>query len=697
MSPRDNWPKMPDGQEFDGQHLLTLTRNGSSPFQDKWDVNLLIHEIEENLHAQVVDIPYVSKGSNNYGIHIKLSDGTDIIARLARGDVNMPDYDGFPIQTQIPEVQFEAAVYKLLQSEPGILASHLLYYRLPVQHQASNVDRPKDIAGRRLLVFKRAEGEDNVWSTLNPVQKSRLLVRAAKIRASLYNFQVPPDFASTWLRERLFEQKPESFPIPVAPTREFCVALFTSKIEATIKNIGDMIGWEDDHNTVGPVAAAAKQSLLRFIPHIMPVGDEDLLYRFVIDHGDVGVHNILVTIDANNEPRPTSLYDWETGCIVPAILSDPLMAVTVDLFVNRDAEPSVTRLPVEVTIEDLDEMATWSREYFQALYLTAPNYRHAIEASKDARYLWFALRDWRGDDPEDYFGSLGAWAERKMERLHYKPQDAISRGTPTYHFLSSLTNPYLKGPYHVGTILKDIKDFRPLTSSDDRDIVSNQYSYTIENVDAKAHGSQDGVVDFIAEELREIKGNVKGKMLDDYLPKIERLETVHFFPEKEYISNCLKLRAVKDYLSASNFRNSVYLITGLKIARGAPLYHMRGRDFEANAGLTVEAPAGAVDVDVEAKIDIARKSALSISCEALPIGSDTILKIKVMEIHYMDPLSYGKHDLKNLGASSLDNDDHRKRTLLSTELNNDDIWGKEGHDRFIMDQKRDWIPFTSKF
>jgi len=30
-----------------------------------------------------------------------------------------------------------------------------------------------------------------------------------------------------------------------------------------------------------------------------------------------------ITIDANGQPFVTSLYDWETGCIVPAILSDP--------------------------------------------------------------------------------------------------------------------------------------------------------------------------------------------------------------------------------------------------------------------------------------------------------------------------------------------------------------------------------------
>jgi hypothetical protein len=213
--------------------------------------------------------------------------------------------------------------------------------------------------------------------------------------------------------------------MPVAPIREFCIALFTSKIEATIKNLGDRIGWEDDHNTVGPVSAAAKQSLLRLIPHIMPAGiQDDVLYRFVIDHGDFGIHNMSITMDKSSRPVVTSLYDWETGCIVPAILSDPLMAVSVDLVTDEDGEPAVTRLPGTITADRLEQIATWPKLYLQALFRDAPDYERAIKAGKDARHLWFALRDWRGDDPESYFGNLGAWAERRTKELLGLNQEA---------------------------------------------------------------------------------------------------------------------------------------------------------------------------------------------------------------------------------------------------------------------------------
>jgi hypothetical protein len=127
-----------------------------------------------------------------------------------------------------------------------------------------------------------------------------------------------------------------------------------------------MIGWESDNQTVGPIAAAAKQSLLRLVPHIMPAdSDQASLYRLVLDHGDFGIHNMSITMDANGQPLVTSLYDWETGCIVPAILSDPLMTVTVDLVTDENAAPSITRVSDDATLNGRVEYMTWARQYFQ--------------------------------------------------------------------------------------------------------------------------------------------------------------------------------------------------------------------------------------------------------------------------------------------------------------------------------------------
>lgn len=85
----------------------------------------------------------------------------------------MPGWDGFPMARQVPEVKFEAIVYDLLRSEPDIMTSRLLHHRVPVQHVGPKLEVPQDIAGRRLFLFERTEGEKNLWSDLSSEQQVR--------------------------------------------------------------------------------------------------------------------------------------------------------------------------------------------------------------------------------------------------------------------------------------------------------------------------------------------------------------------------------------------------------------------------------------------------------------------------------------------------------------------------------------------
>lgn len=194
-----------------------------------------------------------------------------------------------------------------------------------------------------------------------------LLDQLAHMRAALFRYNPPLDYANQYLRERIFDFKPESFSMPVAPTREFWIHVFESKIKATIKNEGDMIGWDSDEETVGPIAFAAKQSLLCAIPHIMPLESTEVsLYRLVLEHGDFGIHNTTITKDVNGEPLVTSLYDWETGCIVPALLSDTNVAAgPVDLITDEEGGPCVTRIPKDSTSMELETYALWARNYIK--------------------------------------------------------------------------------------------------------------------------------------------------------------------------------------------------------------------------------------------------------------------------------------------------------------------------------------------
>lgn len=196
-----------------------------------------------------------------------------------------------------------------------------------------------------------------------PPQRN-LLHQAARIRASLFKSILPSDFAATWFLPRTFKFMPDKLPLPFRPTRGFWTVVLQSKIEATIGEEGQMIGWEEDNNVVGPKAAKAKQSLLRFIPHMLPTeADNDLLYRPVLEHGDYGIHNMSVAVDATGKPRITSVYDWETGCIVPALLADPEMAVPVDLTADANGQPRITRLDGDETAEYIDEYTKYAGHY----------------------------------------------------------------------------------------------------------------------------------------------------------------------------------------------------------------------------------------------------------------------------------------------------------------------------------------------
>ena len=83
----------------------------------------------------------------------------------------MPNCDSTLIHFQVSDVNFEAAVYELLQVESKILASHLLHHRIPVKHVGSGRSLPHDIAGRSLFLFEKADGEDNIWNDLSPEEQ----------------------------------------------------------------------------------------------------------------------------------------------------------------------------------------------------------------------------------------------------------------------------------------------------------------------------------------------------------------------------------------------------------------------------------------------------------------------------------------------------------------------------------------------
>ena len=170
------------------------------------------------------------------------------------------------------------------------------------------------------------------------------LADAATIRASLLNLVLPSQFVSNWLLWRTLqpvEWMPKKLPLPISATRDFWLATLKAKVEAMIKNEGDIIGWPGNKVTVGPKALAAKEFMLRLIPLILPEGDEAVLYRPVLQHDDFGIHNLLNLVSGAVETKITSVFDWETACIVPFALSEIVFFIAgCTLTTDEGGKPS---------------------------------------------------------------------------------------------------------------------------------------------------------------------------------------------------------------------------------------------------------------------------------------------------------------------------------------------------------------------
>ncbi|KAJ3979489.1 hypothetical protein F5890DRAFT_1636730 [Lentinula detonsa] len=206
---QDSWPRdASQHSEWDGKDIWTLNAKGLSPVRNHWNLQLLIDEVEQQLKTSVADIniPFVSNRSNNV------------------------------FNLSIPSNQSSV--------QPEIFASHLLFHRLTVLHPELRSKPPVDIKGTFPCWLMKTQ--------------SHFLTQAACIRATIFNFEPSSGFAISFL-PRLINQLSSYSRLS---THEFTLAIVKSKIEATVRNIDDMIAWEDDHEVVGPAAHAAKQSSL---------------------------------------------------------------------------------------------------------------------------------------------------------------------------------------------------------------------------------------------------------------------------------------------------------------------------------------------------------------------------------------------------------------------------------------------------
>lgn len=195
----------------------------------------------------------------------------------------------------------------------------------------------------------------------NAQLQRQFLDQAAAIRASMFHLQLPEAFARTWY----YDLQP---PHPRGtPGREVTLALVRAKVEKVIGKVGDQIY---ENYTTGTSAVVVKQRLLSLLPYLLP--EDESLYRPVLEHTYFGSHNMTATVDELGCPTITSTFNWKNGYVMPAILSDPRMGVSVDLVLDEAGEPAATRVALLASDNKKAMYCAWSTRYFQVFPLQQP-------------------------------------------------------------------------------------------------------------------------------------------------------------------------------------------------------------------------------------------------------------------------------------------------------------------------------------
>ncbi|KYK56479.1 hypothetical protein DCS_03479 [Drechmeria coniospora] len=420
----DHWPKEPDGNPWAGEDLPALMAADKDPFEKTLDVRALVAEVEKAVGQSVQNIPLVTCGAHNYGFQVRLEKGPDLVIRVSRSNANGVNPRGRALAlSQCPDYTFELAVYDALHPLGLPFDCRPVYHRLAKPTKLQPVSRPTHVSGRHVIVFKKAKGhryDYPRWRPLNSWWKHTILASSAAAAASLFMYNPPSPFCRRWLVSRVLGDEPQVYELIVEPTRDFCFALVAARIYNTFVYLQKKLSGQPELRFAYPLSTV-ENCLLQLLPIFMPkVGseeDERKLYRLVLDHGDFGMHNMTIVRDHQLcRTEITSVYDWEAATIVPAVLSEPRMVVTVDLVLDADGNPSISRWGDGDRPGRLKEYKIWTKYYFQKLFSAAPEYESVIKSALEIRRIWFALRDCREGDAVRQFNRLGTWAIREALR-----------------------------------------------------------------------------------------------------------------------------------------------------------------------------------------------------------------------------------------------------------------------------------------
>lgn len=175
---------------------------------------------------------------------------------------------------------------------------------------------------------------------------------------------------------------------------------------------------------------------------------------------------------------------------------------------------------------------------------------------------------------------------------------------PTYHVVPRFDIAAEGGALQLGTVVDSLSMLRPLNRgkvvpiSENlryKPVTYNSFTGTWSRL-REGHGS-------IWAKAFMLQGGISASASDDLQPTVtcDALITAYFDPDEGYVARSLASPGVDAYLNGSNYKEDVYLITGLKVAKKLRYgstsstqrqFHMELAVKEPKSGSELEATAG---------------------------------------------------------------------------------------------------------
>jgi len=174
----------------------------------------------------------------------------------------------------------------------------------------------------------------------------------------------------------------------------------------------------------------------------------------------------------------------------------------------------------------------------------------------------------------------------------------------------------------------------------------------------------------------DAEASFKWSNSDGSVYKFDKLDTFSFEPTPAYVKTSVTGNDVEEFIKApeNNYQVPVYMVTGLKIARGAESAITHARELGVDARLGIDGTSAGTPAAGGPKLTLEAKDTNDVSFKD---SSDFVFAYRVREIYYekgsLKTKPYNKGELADKSGPSVSRDTKIEYTLKVSGLMSEDI------------------------